>query len=87
MNHEFYQVMVGAPTISIYSWKQLARWSIEYSCLSPSEKSEGFRILEKAWKEFCTDVVKEYGALMKTDEPDQIDEDKAKKFYADRILS
>jgi|SRR5690242_296503 len=67
MPHEFYQIMVGAPTITLYSWKQLARWSIEYSCLPASEKIEGLEILEKSWIEFCDDIDKRYGNLMEED--------------------
>ena len=78
MSHEFYQIMVGAPTMSIYSWKQLARWSIDYSCLSMAEKSKGHEILTQDWKSFCQHVVDEYGGLMAGDE---IDEAKAKSAY------
>ena len=67
MPHEFYQIMVGAPTINLHSWKQLARWSIEYSCLSGDEKAEGQQYLEKSWEEFCATVVKRYGKLMLAD--------------------
>jgi adenosine deaminase CECR1 len=65
MSHEFYQVMVGAPTMTLYSWKQLAHWSIEYSYLSPGEKERAYAILDKDWNEFCTGVVNDYGSLMK----------------------
>jgi adenosine deaminase CECR1 len=81
MSHEFYQIMVGAPTMSLYSWKQLARWSIEYSCLSKEEQVKGQRYLNKSWKEFCEEVVNQYGDLM---EGDQIDEAKAKMAYDKR---
>lgn len=64
MPHEFYQIMVGAPTITLYSWKQLARWSIEYSCLSAEEKTKGQYYLEESWAEFCDNVIKRYGNLM-----------------------
>lgn len=82
MNHEFYQIMVGAPTMSLYSWKQLAHWSIEYSCLSPKEKTKGYKILAETWQDFCQTIVdicdNETTGLMKDD---QIDEEKAKKFF------
>jgi adenosine deaminase CECR1 len=64
MSHEFYQIMVGSPTISIHSWKQLALWSLEYSCLSDEEKQRGEQIFMKAWEAFCGYVVKEYGTLV-----------------------
>lgn len=81
MSHEFYQIMVGAPTMSLYSWKQLARWSIEYSCLSADEKEDGQKILDDSWKVFCQTVVDKYGHLMAGDE---IDEAKAKDAYPKR---
>jgi hypothetical protein len=64
MNHEFYQIMVGAPTISLHDWKQLSRWSIDYSCLSKEEISEGHRILDSEYEEFCNHVVWKYGELI-----------------------
>jgi adenosine deaminase CECR1 len=64
MSHEFYQIMVGAPTMSLYSWKQLALWSIEYSCLTQKQKTEGYSIFEKSWKTFCENVVKRYKSLL-----------------------
>ncbi|KAF2466065.1 Metallo-dependent hydrolase [Lindgomyces ingoldianus] len=63
MSHEFYQIMVGAPAISIHSWKQLARWSLEYSCLSEEQKKEAYKIFEKDWEKFCEGVVDKYGKL------------------------
>jgi adenosine deaminase CECR1 len=80
MSHEFYQIMVGAPTMSVYSWKQLARWSIDYSCLSKAQKAEGHRILNGEWKMFCEFIVKDYGKMMTGDE---IDPEKAKGIYPD----
>jgi adenosine deaminase CECR1 len=65
--------MVGAPTMSLYSWKQLAKWSIDYSCLNEDQQKEGHKILTIAWEEFCAYVVNTYGDLMVNGE---IDEDK-----------
>lgn len=78
MSHEFYQIMVGAPTMSIFSWKQLALWSLEYSCLSDSEKIQGKTILMDRWEKFCKYVVKEYGSILTGDE---IDMAKLAEFY------
>ena len=63
MSHEFYQIMVGTPSISIHSWKQLALWSLEYSCLSTTEIEDGQTIFLKSWEEFCKHVVEKYSAL------------------------
>jgi adenosine deaminase CECR1 len=68
MSHEFYQIMVGAPTMSLYSWKQLALWSIEYSCLTEEDKTKGYTIFKKSWKSFCENVVKRYGSLLEHNE-------------------
>ena len=81
MSHEFYQIMVGAPTISLYSWKQLARWSLEYSCLSPAKQAKGREYLDQSWKLFCQQVVDKHGPLMAGDE---VDEEKAKEAYPKR---
>ncbi|KAL6709209.1 hypothetical protein ACN47E_002025 [Coniothyrium glycines] len=68
MSHEFYQILVGAPTMTLYSWKQLVRWSIEYSCLNEKQQIQGHQILESDWKQFCQDVVDKFGPLMAGDE-------------------
>ncbi|KAH7377805.1 hypothetical protein BKA66DRAFT_571834 [Pyrenochaeta sp. MPI-SDFR-AT-0127] len=84
MGHEFYQIMVGAPTMSLYSWKQLARWSLEYSCLSPAEQAKGREYLDDSWKVFCQKVVEQYEDLMAGDD---IDEAKAKESYPQRLAT
>ena len=63
MSHEFYQIMVGSPSMSIHGWKQLALWSLEYSCLSAKEIERCKEIFLQSWEAFCNDVVKEYSAL------------------------
>lgn len=78
MSHEFYQVMVGDPAISQYSWKQLARWSLEYSCLPDQMKEQALKIFDASWNTFCEDIVRDYEGLMKGDE---IDEDKVGEAY------
>ncbi|KAF1957816.1 cat eye syndrome critical region protein 1 [Byssothecium circinans] len=67
MAHEFYQIMVGSPSISLHSWKQLALWSLEYSCLNDEEKTEGKKIFLAAWEEFCAWVVKEFDEYFEDD--------------------
>lgn len=71
MSHEFYQIMVGSPTISLHSWKQLAQWSLEYSCLSEegtgsaeNEKAKAQKKYMEMFESFCTFVEKKYGHLV-----------------------
>lgn len=61
VSHEFYQVMVGSTTMSLHGWRQLAEWSIEYSCLGSKEKVEARRIFEQEWEVFCGWIIEEYG--------------------------
>ena len=63
MSHEFYQVMVGSPAMTIHGWKQLAEWSLDYSCLSPEQKIEAHEIFAKDWEEFCEWIVTTYGEI------------------------
>ncbi|KAF2736078.1 Metallo-dependent hydrolase [Polyplosphaeria fusca] len=63
MSHEFYQIMVGSPAISIHSWKQLALWSLEYSCLSKAEIEQGKKLFMNSWKDFCQEVISTYGHM------------------------
>lgn len=61
MNHEFYQVMVGTPSMTVHGWRQLAEWSIKYSCLNKEQMEDGFRIFKERWEMFCQMIVEEYG--------------------------
>jgi len=45
-----------------HGWKQLAEWSIEFSCLTESEKREALRVFRTEWEDFCRWVVDEHGA-------------------------
>ena len=85
MSHEFYQIMVGAPTVSIHSWKQLALWSLEYSCLSDKEKREGKEKYLKTWEAFCQQIVADYSHLL---DGERINQERATAFYTpDRTKS
>lgn len=92
MCHEFYQIMVGCPTMSIFSWKQLALWSLEYSCLKDEEKEECKRIFLESWRNFCDRVidycdvlVKDRGGKLMIDKDGNftINEEAAEAMYAD----
>jgi len=54
--------MVGSTTMSVHGWRQLAEWSLEFSCLSENETKEGLEIFRREWEEFCKWIVEEYGA-------------------------
>ena len=62
LSHEFYQVLVGDPRMTIHGWKQLAEWSIEHSCLTDSEITYGKKIHAKEWEDFCSWIVENYEA-------------------------
>jgi adenosine deaminase CECR1 len=61
LSHEFYQVMVGSPSMNLHGWKQLIEWSITHSMLSDSEKGFAMNIFYREWTEFCQWVVDQYG--------------------------
>jgi adenosine deaminase CECR1 len=69
MSHEFYQVMVGAPSMSLYSWKQLALWSIEYSCLTEKEQKIAKDIFDREWETFCGWVKENFKDFANTLDP------------------
>ncbi|KAI1757947.1 hypothetical protein F4782DRAFT_536649 [Xylaria castorea] len=52
LSHDFYEVMAGHRNINLYGWKQLARWSIEHSCLSAEERRRALTEWEKRWQDF-----------------------------------
>ncbi|KAI1343101.1 hypothetical protein F5Y15DRAFT_277325 [Xylariaceae sp. FL0016] len=56
LSHDFYEVMVGHPDMDLFGWKQLAKWSIEHSCMTAVERTEALREWELRWKEFIQTV-------------------------------
>ncbi|KAI0437603.1 hypothetical protein F4803DRAFT_538021 [Xylaria telfairii] len=58
LSHDFYEVMAGHRKINLYGWKQLARWSIEHSCLSTDERRRTLIEWEKRWQEFIDILVR-----------------------------
>ncbi len=47
--------------MTLHGWRQLCEWSIEYSCLSDTERQQAFKIFRREWEAFCKWVVSEYG--------------------------
>lgn len=66
LSHEFYQIMVGTPTMNLHGWRQLAEWSIKYSCLTEAEKEKAMRIFTNEWDNFCGWIITEYSEHAKT---------------------
>lgn len=61
LSHDFYEVMMGNNKINLYGWKQLARWSIEHSCLSLDERRRALTEWEKRWQDFIVALTEASG--------------------------
>ncbi|KAF2112917.1 hypothetical protein BDV96DRAFT_496773 [Lophiotrema nucula] len=72
MSHEFYQVMVGSPTMDVHGWKQFALWSLKYSCLSDDHKKHGNSIFLERWNMFCAEVIDTYSVLFDSAKIEQL---------------
>ncbi|KAI0401135.1 hypothetical protein F4802DRAFT_601408 [Xylaria palmicola] len=57
LSHDFYEVMAGHRNINLYGWKQLARWSIEHSCMSAEERRRALLEWERRWQDFVDALV------------------------------
>lgn len=57
MSHDFYQIMVGAEAMSLHGWRVLAEWSLEHSCLTPSEKVAAKEVWLERWNVYCQWIV------------------------------
>ncbi|KAI9649046.1 hypothetical protein NHQ30_001613 [Ciborinia camelliae] len=60
LSHDFYQVMIGSESMSLHGWKQLAKWSLEHSCMDAKEKREVTREWTTRWRDYCQWIVDEY---------------------------
>ena len=45
LSHDFYQVMIGSESMSLPGWKQLAKWSLDHSCMD----SEQMKAVTAEW--------------------------------------
>ncbi|OBT93927.1 hypothetical protein VE01_08253 [Pseudogymnoascus verrucosus] len=61
LSHDFYQIMVGAEAMSLHGWRVLAEWSLEHSCLTPSEKVAAKEVWLERWNVYCQWIVDTYG--------------------------
>jgi adenosine deaminase CECR1 len=55
--------MVGSTAMTIHGWRQLAEWSIEFSCLSGPEKVRAMEIFRDEWEKFCVFTDAKFGKL------------------------
>ncbi|CZT40932.1 related to CECR1 protein [Rhynchosporium secalis] len=70
LSHDFYQVMIGAESMTLQGWKQLAKWSLEHSCMDPEQLQAVALEWTNRWNEFCKWIVDEYGPMMREWEPE-----------------
>jgi adenosine deaminase CECR1 len=69
LSHDFYQVMIGSESMSLLGWKQLAKWSVEHSCMAATERDIVTAEWSRRWEDFCQWIVDEYGPKLKDWEP------------------
>lgn len=68
LSHDFYQIMVGAEAMSLHGWRVLAEWSLEHSCLTPSEKAAAKEAWLERWEVYCQWIVDTYGGELSAKE-------------------
>ncbi|KAI1307171.1 hypothetical protein F5Y03DRAFT_383925 [Xylaria venustula] len=78
LSHDFYEVIAGNEKINLYGWKQLARWSIEHSCLSPDELRRTLTEWEKRWEDFVAAINESSAAGSSLASPQQLATERAK---------
>lgn len=61
LSHDFYQAMIGKPDMTLWGWKQLIEWSLEHSCMSPTEHQDVRRAWEARWEKFLDEAIEEFG--------------------------
>jgi len=52
--------MIGSENMSLLGWKQLAKWSLEHSCMSPGQRASVTEQWTKKWDEYCQWIVDAY---------------------------
>ena len=46
--------------MNLHGWRQLAEWSITYSCLTGEEKREAKDNFSEEWESFCAWIITKY---------------------------
>lgn len=69
LSHDFYQVMIGSEAMTLQGWKQLAKWSLDHSCMGADQLKIVKTEWSKKWNEFCHWIVQEYGPQLDEWEP------------------
>lgn len=55
--------MIGSEAMTLLGWKQLAKWSLEHSCMTPDEMAAVTTEWQSRWNAFCQWIVDEYSWL------------------------
>ncbi|XDG06167.1 hypothetical protein ABKA04_005782 [Annulohypoxylon sp. FPYF3050] len=78
LSHDFYEVMIGNWNMNLFGWRQLARWSIDHSCLSTVERERILVEWERRWKsEFIPELLgKHVQRPVRLDRLDKIEENR-----------
>ena len=50
--------------MTLYGWRQLIQWSLEHSCMSPTERRGVYEHWEAAWGQFLAWVLEAYGHVL-----------------------
>ncbi|KAF5879502.1 putative adenosine amp deaminase protein [Botrytis fragariae] len=53
-------LMIGSESMSLHGWKQLAEWSLEYSCMDDEEKKDVTKEWTTRWRDYCQWIVDKY---------------------------
>lgn len=61
LSHNFYQVLVGSPSMSLSGCRQLVQWSIDHSCMSDREKELARKRLAVDWEKFLRWIIASFG--------------------------
>lgn len=64
--------MVGSESMTLLGWKQLAKWSLEHSCMDPEEMKSVTKEWNRRWNEYCQWIVTEYGERFQNWEPKSV---------------
>ena len=54
--------MIGSESMNLLGWKQLAKWSLEHSCMDDEEMQQVTGQWQRQWDDFCQWIVDKYGA-------------------------
>ncbi|KXH62208.1 hypothetical protein CSAL01_10593 [Colletotrichum salicis] len=61
LSHDFYQALMASDNFSLLTFRVIAEWSFEFSCMSHDARDQASEDFARRWMKYCEWIVDTYG--------------------------